>query len=453
MSLWQLCGTVSVANPKPSSRTDTNRSGAYAFVSPLKLNYVNAYLRSEFPYHSTHFLSRSSRRSSGLRHSAVRSPATAKMLYRNLGSSDLKVSDVCLGTMTWGSQNTPEEAEAQLDYAIKERDVNFVDTAELYPSPIDDVRPGATERIIGSYFEKNPGLREKVIIASKVCGYWPNSPVAAARKSDNPPPDGKFPAARLSRGDVIEACNASLRRLKTDYIDLYQTHWPDRYAPQLGARIYQPDKERPDNIPIRETLEGIKVLLDEGKIRAYGVSNESAYGVAEYVRAADDLGIPRPCSIQNQFCLLNREFEGALAETCAPSHYNLSLMPYSLLGGGALTGKYIGRQDDEGRISDPALKDCRLMRFAPFQERYITPAAVKATLEYESIAKEAGLSLTTLAQAFCKSRFYVGSSIIGGTSVKQIRENIDSVETVLSEDVLKKIDQIHFANKDICITS
>lgn len=378
---------------------------------------------------------------------------------RTLGSSDLKVTEVCLGTMTWGRGNSAAEAEQQMDYAFKECGINFLDTAEVYPVPVGLVAPGITERIIGDYLSKNSrSFREHLIIATKVCGYIPKSLIPATRQSDdidikNPPP---LAHNSLSPADIFAACDASLRRLRTDYIDLYQFHWPDRYVPSFGSRVYDLSKEHPQDAPItpvRESLNAIKELLDAGKIRAYGLSNETTYGVAEIVHAADKLNMPRPCTIQNQFCLLNRSFEAELAEACAPSHYNISLLPYSILGGGSLSGKYSGKMNSDGTSSDPSLQNSRLVKFPQFMSRYLSDSSQNATEQYAKIAKDAGMSLATLSQAFCKSRFFIDSSIIGATKLEQLKENIDAFNVTLDDEVLKKIDEVHFANKDISIIS
>lgn len=375
---------------------------------------------------------------------------TAELKRNKLGSSDLHVTEVCLGTMTWGMQNSREDASEQLDYAVKECGVNFIDTAEMYPVPDGhpDQTPGLSESYIGDWLTRNKGIRDKVIIATKVLGRQSNSKIASFRYPQNSVERKNYPDNALDRKNIHDACHASLRKLQTDYIDLYQFHWPDRYVPVFGPRAYDVSKER-ESVPIIESLQAIKELMDQGKIRAYGLSNDTAYGVAECIRAADALGMPRPASIQNQFCLLNRRFEGELAEACAPSHYNVALLPYSILGGGALSGKYIGKIGDDGTVRDPSLARTRMALFERFMLRYRTKPVQEAIEKYNGIAEEAGISLATLAQAFCKTRFYITSSIIGATSMGQLRENIKAFEHELSSDVLQKIDAIHQKNKDI----
>lgn len=375
------------------------------------------------------------------------------MKYNKLGSSELLVSDVCLGTMTWGLQNTEKEAHEQIEYAIS-RGINFIDTAELYPVPTSapDQVPGRTEEIIGSYIASNPGVREKLIIATKVVGYGIKSRTVSARYPERSEwPEG-YPDARLDAASIRTACEASLKRLQTNYIDLYQLHWPDRYVPLWGERTYNPGRER-DAVSIRETLLALKELLDSGKIRAYGLSNETTYGVCEFARIAGELNMPRPASIQNAFCLLNRQFEGELAEACAPNNLNIGLLPWSILGGGVLTGKYNGKLDSNFDPVDGSLSKARFVKFKSFQGRFVSDQTLRATDLYAKIAEEKGMSVATLAQSFCKSRWYIPSSIIGATTIEQLRENIDAFEIDLDADTLSKIDSIHNAHKDLCVSA
>lgn len=374
------------------------------------------------------------------------------MKYNNLGSSDLRVSEVCLGTMTWGMQNSEADAHAQLDHAIA-AGVNFIDTAEMYPVPTSypEHVPGRSEQYLGTYLAAHPGLRERLVIATKILGYAPSSRIAAnrdpARPADAPLPDG-----RLDRASVLAACDASLRRLQTPYIDLYQLHWPDRYVPIFGARAYDPARER-DAVPVRETLGALQELLRAGKIRAYGLSNESTFGVCEFVRVADELGMPRPASIQNAFCLLNRQFEGDLAEACAPRNFNLGLLPWSVLAGGVLTGKYNGKLDGNFDPVDDSLTGARFVKYKKFQGRFVSDVTLRATERYREIAQGAGLSVATLAQAFCKSRWYIPSTIIGATTLEQLRENLAAFDVELDEAVLRQIDAVHNAQKDPTVLS
>lgn len=389
---------------------------------------------------------------------------------RRLGSSDLYVTPVCLGTMTWGLQNTEAEAHAQLDYAIS-RGINFIDTAEVYPVPIfhPDSIPGTTEKYIGTYLAKHPtSFRERLVIATKIVGYQPSSKPAANRNPDIPlsehgTTDRPYPTACLDRDNIIAGCNASLRRLQTSYIDLYQIHWPDRQVPRFGDRGYSypvTDEGGRKPIAIRDTLLALKELLDEGKIKAYGLSNETSFGLCQYVQEADKLGMPRPASIQNQFSLLDRSFECELAECCAPRNHNVALLPWSVLAGGALTGKYSSWLKDNdnnefnGDVKTPVLSDdARFVRFGNYMERFHTQNSLSTASKYERVAHDSGMTATQLALAFAMSRFYVTSVLVGATSVEQLKENIDACETVtLDADTLAKIDAVHNENKDVAVT-
>ena len=367
-----------------------------------------------------------------------------------LGHSGIAVTDACLGTMTWGVQNTEAEAHEQLDYAIKQRGVNFIDTAEMYPVPMSDPSwmPGTTEKFIGSWLAKNSSaVREDVVLATKIAGFGASAKIVGNRRREETTATG-----RLDRASIKSACDASLARLQTDYIDLYQIHWPDRYVPIgafFGSPAYNPALERADAVPIRESVEALGELIKAGKIKHYGLSNESTFGVCEFVRAADELGVPRPVSIQNSFCLLHRGFETELAEACAPSNFDIGLLPWTPLGGGALTGKYLDGASNAA--------EGRLVKYAKygFHQRYLNDPSRVATAEYKKIADEAGVTLATLALAWCKSRFYVSSTIIGATSMTQLKENIDAFgpDIVLSEETLVEIDRVHERCRDPSIMS
>ena len=376
---------------------------------------------------------------------ARRRTATAEALERRrLGASDVEITDACLGTMTWGVQNTEREACEQLTYATRERGVNFIDTAEMYPVPMSEPswRPGTTEEYIGRWLRANAGMRKDLVIATKVCGFGASSTIVRNREAGTRDDStAAAAAARLDRKSVINACDGSLRRLGTDYIDLYQLHWPDRYVPIgafYGSAEYDPSKERVDAVPIRETVAALGELIAAGKIRHYGLSNETTFGVCEFVRAADELGIARPVSIQNSFCLLHRSFESELAEACAESNYNIGLLPWTPLGGGALTGKY---------LNGARPKSARLVKFEKygFHQRYLNEKSREATAAYKRIADEAGMSLATLALAWCNTRSFVASTIVGATTMEQLKENIDAFESsvVLSDDTLRAIDEVH----------
>ena len=380
----------------------------------------------------------------------VRAIATTSTLrMRNLGSSTLRVTEACLGTMTWGVQNTESEAHEQLDYAIKERGVNFIDTAELYPVPltVPEWRAGTTEEYIGTWIEANPEWRSKIVLATKVCGYMPASGVAAERTV--PPASDPKPDCRLDRASVRAACNASLRRLRTDYIDLYQLHWPDRYVPIFGSTVYDfgAAEARGDAVPIEETAAALKELLDEGKIRAYGLSNETPYGVCEWHRVAAKLGMPPPATIQNAYSLLTRSFEGELAEACSPEHHNVGLLPWSVLCGGLLSGKY--RRATGWRAESKA----RFVAFDTYMSRWHPQHANAATLDaaeaYCDIAERAGLSPSALAILWCRTRPFVarhGAVIVGGTSVEQLEQNLDAFDLpldALTDEMQDEINAVH----------
>eukprot|EP00918_Siedleckia_nematoides_P043691 GHVU01095534.1.p1 GENE.GHVU01095534.1~~GHVU01095534.1.p1 ORF type:complete len:392 (+),score=61.52 GHVU01095534.1:78-1178(+) len=358
--------------------------------------------------------------------------------------------------MTMGVQSNEEESHKLLDYYVEERGGNFIDVAEMYPAPASDPRwmPGASEEIIGRWFAKKPEVRSKVILATKVMGFSPGSDSAGNRKitlgtggkiGENGKPE---PApARHDKESILEACEASLKRLQTSYIDLYQLHWPDRYAPIFGSLAYDPSKERPGSIPFKEIVSSIKTLIDAGKIKYWGLSNETTYGVCEFVRAADELGCPRPVSIQNQFSLLYRPFEGELAEACAPSHYNIGLLPWTPLGGGMLTDKYIG-PDGTLLPEDKFPAEARFTKYTKWMVRMKQGNAKKAVEQYYAIAKEANVPLVTMALQWCLSRWYVTSTIIGATSLEQLKQNLDAFDTSqppLSSEVLQKIDEVHLS--------
>ncbi len=337
------------------------------------------------------------------------------MDYTFLPHTDLKVSTICLGTMTFGNQNTQAEGLEQMDYAL-DRGVNFFDTAELYPVPANAQTQGETERIIGNWFQQS-GKRDQVILASKVAG--PGDYTKHIREN-----------LSFSKTHINEAIDNSLKRLKTDYIDLYQLHWPERNSNRFGQRgfVYDP------NDPWVENFEAVLSALEEnikcGKIRHIGVSNETPWGMMRFLDAAGS-NLPRMITIQNAYSLLCREFETGLSEIC--HRESVGLLAYSPLGFGVLTGKYLG-----GKLPDKA----RLTLFPRFS-RYSSPQAAEATAYYLQLAEDHGLSLTALALAFVKSRSFVTSNIIGATNLEQLKENIDAYQYTLSEEVLQEIDKIH----------
>lgn len=337
------------------------------------------------------------------------------MQYKKLSDSDLLVSEICLGTMTYGNQNTIEDASQQLDYAISEG-VNFIDTAEMYPVPANPETQGKTEEYIGEWLVKQQ--RDKIILATKVAG--PSERLTWIREGKN----------KIDRVNVEEALNDSLKRLKTDYIDLYQIHWPDRYVPSFGARDYDPQNER-ETIPILEQLEVFADLIKAGKIRYFGVSNETAWGVCEFCHLAEKHGLPKIISIQNAFNLMNRTFHINLAEACRFN--NVGLLAYSPLGFGLLTGKYLSGIPE----------NTRLALFQGFGQRYDKTNVNSAVQAYVNIAHKHGLTPAQLALAYARSRWFVSSTIIGATSLEQLRENLSSVNVNLSEEIIAEINEVH----------
>lgn len=336
------------------------------------------------------------------------------MEYRTLGSSDLKVSALSLGTMTFGEQNTEAEAHAQLDYAVA-RGVNFIDTAEMYPVPPRAETVHRTEQFIGSWLKKQP--REKLIVATKIVG-----PARGFAWIRNGP--------RINRAQINAALDASLRRLQTDYVDLYQIHWPDRYVPMFGATGYDASQEH-ETTPIAEQLQALAELIKAGKIRHIGLSNETPWGVMEFLRCAERSGLAKIVSVQNAYHLMNRTFESGLAEVC--HHANVGLLAYSPLAFGWLSGKYLNDSAAQGRIT----------RFPGFGQRYNKPNVPAAAGEYARIAQEAGLTPATLALAFARTRRFTGSVILGATTLAQLKENLDSAEVTLAADVLEQIAVVH----------
>lgn len=340
------------------------------------------------------------------------------MKKNQLGSTDLHVTRVCLGTMTFGQQNTEGDAHSQLDYAL-ERGINFIDTAEMYPVPGRAETQGSTERFIGSWLKKS-GKRGQIILASKIAG--PNPSMDWIRGAQH----------NLGAADVRQAVEDSLRRLQTDYLDLYQVHWPSRNLPIFGANAFVPAKERP-GVEIEETLAALDQMVKAGKIRHVGVSNESAWGVCEYVKQAEAKGLPRIATIQNLYNLTARAFETSLLDE-ACYRENVSLLAYSPLAFGQLTAKYIDDPKAVGRLSI----------FPPtWSPRYLRPAVIEATKEYAALARANGLSPAQMALAWCYSRWFVASTIIGATNLAQLKENIDAEQITLSQQVQDQIDAIH----------
>ena len=341
------------------------------------------------------------------------------MQYRKLGQTHVEVSAIGLGTMTWGEQNTEAQAHEQMDYAF-EQGVNLFDTAEMYPVPPKAETQGSTERYIGTWLKKT-GLRDKIFLATKIAG--------PSRQAGRPS-HIRGATNQFDRPNLTEALNDSLQRLQTDYVDLYQLHWPDRSTITFGRHTY-PWEDEPHTVPIEETLEVLSDFVKQGKVRHIGVSNETPWGVARFLSAAERLGLERIVSIQNPYNLLNRTFEVGLAEFAHRD--KVGLLAYSPLGFGTLTGKYEGGARPEG---------ARITLFERFV-RYTNPQAVAATSAYVALAKKAGLTPAQLALAFVNTRPFTVSNLVGATSLGQLKENIDSLSVTLTDDVLAEIDAIH----------
>lgn len=336
------------------------------------------------------------------------------MEYRRLGESDLQVSALSLGTMTFGEQNSEADAHAQLDLAVS-RGVNFIDAAEMYPVPPRAETQGRTESYIGSWLKHQ--TRDKLIVATKIAG--PSRGFSWIRNSP-----------RINREHLNTAIHDSLKRLQTDYVDLYQIHWPDRYVPMFGGTSYDVAQEH-DTVPIAEQLEALADLVKDGKVRYIGLSNETPWGVNEFVRCAEQSGLPRIVSVQNAYHLMNRTFESGLAEVC--HHAKIGLLAYSPLAFGHLSGKYVADPQTKGRIT----------LFPSFGQRYAKPNVPVASMEYARIAREAGLSPAQMALAFARTRWFTCSVILGATSLQQLKENLDSAEIMLSTEVLERIETVH----------
>jgi aryl-alcohol dehydrogenase-like predicted oxidoreductase len=344
-----------------------------------------------------------------------------------LGTSDLKVAPVCLGTMTFGEQVGEADAHAIVSASV-DMGVDFIDTAEMYSFPPNAATYGGTEAIIGRWLAKNPGMRQRITLASKVAG-----PSRYAWIRDGAPFTAKA---------IVEACDASLRRLQTDVIDLYQIHWPARTIPMFGTQYYDPATEDMSKVETVEAqLRALEVLCKAGKVRAIGLSNETPWGVMEFVRLAEQLGLPRIASVQNPYCLNNRVVDNGLDEVLHRSQ--VALLAYSPLGFGLHTGKY----DDTGLEVDVSVG--RMARFATVRgQRWGRPAAQEAARRYSALAREHGMSPTQLALAFCYTRWSVASTIIGVTSMAQLNENVAAWGTKLSPEVLKAIDAIRWEIRD-----
>ena len=341
------------------------------------------------------------------------------MKFKKLGNTTIDVSLICLGTMTWGEQNSQEEAFEQMDYAL-EKGVNFFDTAELYAVPPKSETFGKTEEIIGNWFI-NKKNRKKIILASKIAG--PRCEWIRGGKNN------------YSERKIQEAIDGSLKRLKTDYIDLYQLHWPERTANFFGKLGYEHDETEGEWNDFESILRALEKFIKQGKIRYIGISNETPYGLSKYLEISLNKNLPRVMSVQNAYSLVNRTYEVGLAEISVRE--KSGLLAYSPLAAGYLSGKY---------MNNNMPKDSRMHLFGDMWKRYQDPRAIKAYEEYNLLAKEIGVSLTELSLAFVNSRPFVTSNIIGATSMDQLKENIGSIEVELNKEIIDKINLIHKNN-------
>ncbi len=336
------------------------------------------------------------------------------MEYRILPHSTLNVSAICLGTMTFGQQNSEAEAHAQLDYA-RERGINFIDTAEMYPVPPKAATCHRTEMIVGSWLKRQK--REDITLATKVTG--------GSRRMGWIRGGG----LEFNRTNLHAAVEGSLRRLQTEYIDLYQLHWPERNTPMFGEYLFDPGREHPYTPP-RETLEALAELVEAGRIHRIGLSNEWPWGVMQFLNAAREYDLPRVITIQNAYSLLNRTYETALLELCYRE--KVGLLAYSPLAFGLLSGKYLKDPQAKGRVTE----------FDGFAQRYFKPAVPEAVAAYVELAEAHGITPAQLALKFVYSRWFVDSAIIGATTMEQLKENIDAFELEWTEELEHEVNAI-----------
>ena len=337
------------------------------------------------------------------------------MEYRKLGRTNIDVSVICLGTMSYGEQNSEKEAHEQLDYSV-DQGINFIDTAEMYAIPPKKETCGKTEEIIGTWLTKQK-KRDKIIIATKVAG---------------PGMDYVRGGSRLSHRQIINAVETSLKRLQTEYIDLYQVHWPERKSNYFGRLGYEYSNDM--GITIEETYKAMDQLVKDGKVRYLGISNETPWGTNEYLKLSEKYNLSKIVSIQNPYSLLNRIYEVGLAEIS--QHEHVGLLAYSPLGFGVLTGKYL----------DETPKDSRLGLYGDWFTRYSDESTIEAVRKYVALARDHGMSPTELSLAFVNTRPFVTSNIIGATKMDQLKENIKSIEIKLSDQVIEQIEEIHKSN-------
>ncbi len=348
--------------------------------------------------------------------------------FTTLGTSALRVTNVCLGTMTFGEQVGQRQAHQILDRAV-ERGINFIDTAEMYAVPTRRETYGATESIIGEWFATRPGMRGRIVLASKVAGPARGLDWVRGGQTD------------LTAANIVQACDDSLRRLKTEHIDLYQIHWPNRNTPIFGAPYFDPTQDG-EYSSIETQLEALAGLIQAGKVGHIGLSNETPWGLCEFIRVAEKYGLPRVQTVQNAYALVNRAVDNGLDE--AMHRQRVSLLAYSPLGFGLLTGKY-----DVTGVVDAAPDVGRMGRFETMKKgRWGRAETVTAARRYNTLARENGLSPTQMALAFCAGNWRVASTIIGVTSLAQLDENLDAWGTTLAPELLKAIDAVRREIRD-----
>ena len=338
------------------------------------------------------------------------------MNYKKLGNTDLDVSTICLGTMTWGEQNTQDEGFEQMDYAL-DQGVNFWDTAEIYSIPMREETYGETERIIGNWFQKTK-KRDKIILATKVCGNTSNKYIRGG-------------GYNFGKKKITQALEESLKRLKTDHIDLYQLHWPERNTNFFGMHGYEHDEKDNDWTPFEEILESLKKFIEQGKIRYVGLSNETPWGLSKFLEISKNKNLPRMLSVQNPYNLLNRTYEVGLAEMSVREQSGL--LAYSPLACGYLSGKYRNNQLPKGS---------RIALHKNFWTRYNKPNAEKAIEAYYEIAKKFKLNLAQMSLKFLEIQPFVTSVIIGATTMEQLKTDIESVNVNLTEEIIKEINEV-----------
>ena len=351
------------------------------------------------------------------------------MNFKKLGNTDLKVSTICLGTMTWGEQNTQSEAFEQMNYSV-DKGINFFDTAELYSIMPREETYGKTEEIIGNWFKEKKN-RDKIILASKIASKAENDLYWIREGSNN---------LGFDKKNMNSAIDASLKRLQTDYIDLYQLHWPERKVPKFGQLDFEYDPYDNQWTPIEEVLENLNALVKEGKIRYVGLSNETPWGVMEFLQTSREKNLPRMMSIQNVYSLVNRVFDVANSEVSIRE--KCGLLAYSPLAGGRLSGKYVNNKK-------PA--NARYTLWPRRFSRHNTERGEIAIEKYVNLAMKYNIAPATFANAFVNDRSFVTSNIIGATNMKQLKEDIDSIDLTLTKEILEEIENIHLSDPNPCV--